>query len=167
MLRKIQKSIYILIKKYRNRFVSKQLNCKCKTILDIGCQDLFFYNLIKNKHEVTLADINPKSELIKKEDIQKLSFEDKSFDIVLCQEVLEHLPNPIKAIAELKRVSREKIIITVPNEPFFTMFRFFAWEREHLWAITPKVLEYYLGKPEYEKRFFLKRYYLGIWTINR
>ena len=166
MLKKIQKDIYIMIKKYRNRLVSKQLNCKNKTVLDIGCQDLFFYNLTKDKHKVTLADINPKNELIKKEDIQKLSFEDKSFDIVLCQEVLEHLPDPIKAIKELKRVSREKVIITVPNEPFFTMFRFLIWEKEHLWSVTPKALEYYLGKPKYEKHFFLKRYYLGVWTIN-
>lgn len=166
MLKKIQKGAYGIIKKYRNKFVSKQFNCESKTVLDIGCQDLLFYNLIKNKHGVTLADIDPKNELIKKEDIQKLSFKDKSFDIVLCQEVLEHLPNPIKAISELKRVSKEKIIITVPNEPFFTMFRFFIWEKEHFWAITPKALKYYLGKPEYEKSFFLKRYYLGVWKVD-
>ncbi len=166
MLKKIKKGIYNLIKKYRIRFVRKKLDYKSKTLLDIGCQDLMFYNFIKNQYEVILSDIFPQNKLIKKEDIQNLSFKDKSFDIVLCQEILEHVPNPVKAIAELIRVTKKQLIITVPNEPFFTLFRFFIWEKEHLWAVTPKVLKYYLGEPEFEAKFFFKRYYLGIWEFK-
>ena len=34
-------------------------------------------------------------------------------------EVLEHLEDPIRAIAELRRVARHSVLITVPREPFF------------------------------------------------
>ena len=46
----------------------------------------------------------------------KLPFEDNSFDTIILTEVLEHLNNPDKILAESKRVLKEKgkIIITVP-----------------------------------------------------
>ena len=45
-----------------------------------------------------------------------LPINDESFDYVLCTEVLEHVPEPIKAIRELKRICKKggKIIITAP-----------------------------------------------------
>lgn len=169
MLKKIQKFVYRLIKKYRVEFMKKLLDSRGadRAMLDIGCQDLQLYHLIKDRYDITLGDIAPKNKLITKEDIQSLSFKDKSFDIVLCQEVLEHVPNPIKAIAELKRVAKNKLIITIPYEPFFTLFRLGVWEKEHLWAIAPEALKYYLGQPEYEKKVFFKRYYVGILNINQ
>lgn len=132
-------------------------------MLDIGCRDTSLYVLLKDKYEVTLADISPSSDLITKEDVQDLSFRDKSFDIVLCQQVLEHVADPVKAIAELKRVAKKQLIITVPYEPFFTALQFSFWEKEHLWAIRPSALKRHLGNPVYEKIFFLRRYYIGIW----
>jgi len=38
----------------------------------------------------------------------------KSYDIVVCTEVLEHLDNPQKAINELMRITRKKVIVSVP-----------------------------------------------------
>lgn len=52
--------------------------------------------------------------------IADMKFDDDSFDVVVCMEVLEHLPEDIfrKAIAELRRVCRGQLIITVPyREP--------------------------------------------------
>ncbi len=42
------------------------------------------------------------------------SFADDSFDNVVCMEVLEHQPDHRFALAELCRVARSKVIITVP-----------------------------------------------------
>jgi len=46
-----------------------------------------------------------------------LPFADESFDVVIACEILEHLPEPIyrEARAELARVARRSVIITVPN----------------------------------------------------
>jgi SAM-dependent methyltransferase len=50
-------------------------------------------------------------------DAQFLPFKDKSFDIVVCSETLEHIPNFIRAFNELVRVTRKGgyLILTVPN----------------------------------------------------
>lgn len=49
----------------------------------------------------------------------RLPFADKSFDVVVCMEVLEHLDHPDSGLAELKRVARQHLLLSVPNEPLF------------------------------------------------
>ena len=66
--------------------------------------------------------------------IQNLSFEDQTFDYVLTTEVFEHLPQPEKALEEIRRVARPRahLVITVPFEPFFhwgNLARGLYWER--------------------------------------
>ena len=48
-----------------------------------------------------------------------LPFEDQSFDLVVCLEVLEHLPEPGRALRELRRVASGGCLLSVPHEPFF------------------------------------------------
>jgi len=60
---------------------------------------------------------------IKKGNIYELPYKPNSFDMVLCTEVLEHLENPEQALKELKRVSKKYLILSVPNEPLFTIQR--------------------------------------------
>jgi SAM-dependent methyltransferase len=50
-----------------------------------------------------------------------LPFEDGSFDLVLCLEVLEHLRDPAAGLAELARVSRDHVVVSVPHEPWFRL----------------------------------------------
>lgn len=45
----------------------------------------------------------------------KLPFPKDFFSIVYCCHVIEHLENPIKAIKELRRVSKKYVIIKVPS----------------------------------------------------
>ena len=166
LLKRLKVKIYNLIRLYRWKTIRRLLKPNAETLLDIGCSELFFYNKLKDKYNVTVADSNPTSGLIEKEDIQNLSFPDKSFDIVLCQQVLEHVVDPVKALYELKRVTRRQLIITVPYEPFFTLCRCLLWEKNHLWAVTPQVLKLYLGQPTIEKKFCLKRYYMAVWNYE-
>jgi ubiquinone/menaquinone biosynthesis C-methylase UbiE len=53
--------------------------------------------------------------------IDSLPFEDDSFELVLCLEVLEHLPEPPQALAELARVCSGRLVISVPDEPWFRL----------------------------------------------
>jgi SAM-dependent methyltransferase len=46
-----------------------------------------------------------------------LPFEDGSFDLVLCCEVLEHVERPREALAEVARVGRDFVLISTPWEP--------------------------------------------------
>lgn len=49
-------------------------------------------------------------------DICAIPVPDENFDIVMCTEVLEHLPNPVEALKELSRVTKVggKLILTAP-----------------------------------------------------
>ena len=52
------------------------------------------------------------------EDIQRLSFEDHSFDALLCNHVLEHVPDDELAISEIGRIVKVDgvAIITIPGD---------------------------------------------------
>jgi 2-polyprenyl-3-methyl-5-hydroxy-6-metoxy-1,4-benzoquinol methylase len=49
-------------------------------------------------------------------DIANLQFEDDSFDVVTCMEVLEHVPSEVfvAGVAELRRVCRGQLIMSLP-----------------------------------------------------
>jgi ubiquinone/menaquinone biosynthesis C-methylase UbiE len=164
-IRPIKVALYNYLRKYRWRVVRPLIQPEHSTLLDIGCQELYFYEQIKDQLQVTLADFEPQNELIQKADVQDLPYEDNEFDVVLCQQVLEHVLDPVKAIGELQRVAGKRLIISVPYEPFFTVMRCLYWEREHLWAVTPRLLKHYLGEPVFETKMVCKRYYLAAWDL--
>jgi SAM-dependent methyltransferase len=49
-------------------------------------------------------------------DVHDLPFDDGEFDVALCSETLEHVSDFRSALAELLRVSRTAVVITVPHE---------------------------------------------------
>ena len=49
--------------------------------------------------------------------VDALPFPDDSFDLVLALEMLEHVPDPDRALAEIARVARDRIVLSVPWEP--------------------------------------------------
>ena len=51
--------------------------------------------------------------------IHALPYPDQSADVVMAQEVLEHLDDPQSALLELRRVARKAVIISTPREPIW------------------------------------------------
>lgn len=67
----------------------------------------------------------------------EIPFEPESFDLVMCCEVLEHLDDPARALAEVRRVAAHHVIISVPREPLWralNMVRGAYWSG---WGNTP------------------------------
>lgn len=52
-------------------------------------------------------------------DISRLPFRNSEFDLVLAIEVLEHVPFPELALAEIARVANRHIVVSVPREPIW------------------------------------------------
>lgn len=48
-------------------------------------------------------------------DVQETPFPDGHFDTALLFEVLEHLPEPERALTEALRIARRNVLVTVPN----------------------------------------------------
>lgn len=83
-------------------------------------------------------------------DAEQLPFKSKSFDLVLCTEVLEHVPGWKQAFSELQRVSRKKVLVTVPLEKGYfwrTVSKVRGMNtRGHLHKIGTKELRKEMGK---------------------
>ncbi len=56
----------------------------------------------------------------KKENAERLSFEDMEFDYTLCKESYHHFPRPMIALYEMLRVSKKGILLIEPNDDFIS-----------------------------------------------
>lgn len=85
--------------------INKILKTKSQknSILDIGSKNNVQRNLLGNSKYIT-CDLIKNKEIDVVCDAHSLPFNVESFDLVMCQEVLEHLENPQLAINEMYRV---------------------------------------------------------------
>jgi len=70
-------------------------------------------------------------------DLLDLPFPARSFDLVVCMEVLEHLDDPAAGLAELCRVSAGWLLLSVPNEPLFRGANFLRGKNVLAWGNDP------------------------------
>lgn len=73
---------------------------------------------------------------------ENLPFADGEFDTVICTHVIEHLLDYRKAISELRRIAKKRLIIVVPREreyrySFNPHFNFFPYTHSFLRAVHP------------------------------
>lgn len=109
-----------------------EINLYEKKVLEVGCGygSLSVYTAKKGARVTGVdlsseaikiskrnASLNHKKVIFKQVKGEKLPFKNKTFDLVVCCETLEHIPNYKKAIDEIIRVTKDsgKIIITTPN----------------------------------------------------
>ncbi len=96
----------------------------CQTILDIGAGNGFLSNALVSRgksvvavdiSEVALARVNAPTLQRSADDLSGVA--DRSYDLVLCTEMLEHLDDATYegALREFNRVATKAILITVPN----------------------------------------------------
>ena len=78
-------------------------------------------------------------------DIHHLPFPDNTFPLLLCLEVLEHVPDSTLGLRELARVSSEYLVISVPHEPFFRGANFLRGRQLQAWGKDPEHLHVYTG----------------------
>ena len=126
------------------------------SILDVGVGEGLFWER-NPRRRVTGVDLRPDA-LALAADVGvavasasafELPFGENQFDYVVAIEILEHLPEPDLAVAELARVTRHGGLITVPWEPWFSLMvlsgsgshvRRLGREPEHIQAFGPNEL---------------------------
>lgn len=115
-----------------------------KKCLDIGCASGYMTNQISNifpNAEYFGIDIYDKAISYAKKTYQhinfkvafaeKLPFKDKSFDLILFYETIEHVENPLEALLEAKRALNEKgtLLLTMDSGNFLFRIVWFVWEK--------------------------------------
>lgn len=145
------------IERARAKTIVKLANVsQTDSVIDVGCGEGYILSLLPKAKKIVGLDISrvalnrakkflqdrKEIELILG-DAQNLRFEDNSFDIAICSETLEHVPNPRVVIKELHRILKQdgKLVISIPDESrikqimriikLFKLGRFLHAAREH------------------------------------
>lgn len=113
----------------RLRLIQKYISLQNKKILDVGCgQGLYLKRLKQFTDQVFGIDIDkekikkikPQFKNVQTGSAENLPYPDRFFDLILFNEVLEHVENDKKAIQEGFRCLKKegKIVIFAPNRLF-------------------------------------------------
>lgn len=122
---------------------------KVISVLDVGAGTGRYRNLFpKTAYKAHDFGEEPSTQGIYTEldyvsDITRIPVPDKSFDVILCTEVLEHVPDPVAAIYEMARIIKPggRLLLTAPLASFLHQepFHFYG-------GFTPHFYNFYLPK---------------------
>ncbi len=116
-----------------------------KTVLEIGVGNGMVTDALRRLgYDVKTIDIDPALHPDVIANVTPLPFPDHSFDVVLCAEVLEHLPwdESFQAMKEIVRVARVGAVITLPHAGYvwsvgwkvpLVSLKFWVWKLPHFW----------------------------------
>ena len=92
-----------------------------ESVLDIGCGDGFITNALPESLRVVGMDTSEEAlKYVKRETklgaLPRTEFADNSFDLVMANDVIEHLPRSVfrEGMREIERIAAKYVIITVP-----------------------------------------------------
>lgn len=98
-------------------------------ILHVGNGLGYASALIKEKNQKLIClDVTIQKDTINKEDVvlyngTKIPYEESAFDMVLCDYVLHHTPDPVQMITELIRVAKQSGLIIVIEQTYNNTFQ--------------------------------------------
>ncbi len=143
-------------------------------ILDIGCgegrhtiraaqekdtictgADFGFDNLIQTRDKLAfhdeINDLSCRDWNLSTMDITALPFTDNSFDIVICSEVLEHIPDDARAMSELVRILKpgKTLAVSVPR----------SWPEKICWRLSDEYFNANMGHVRiYNKKALIQNF---------
>ncbi|GEM_PF-1722489 len=98
------------------------------TIIDVGCSEGYYLSEFNKIHSINFAcGVDISHSYIKKAknrvrsfyvvcNAENLPFRDKSFDLVLCSEMIEHTLQPVNVIKECARICSRYVVLSVPTD---------------------------------------------------
>jgi ubiquinone/menaquinone biosynthesis C-methylase UbiE len=125
--------VQFLNRVYLRNITALVLRARPARLLDVGCgEGVVLRHLDRHLNDVTVVGLDvdgtglrvaqsQNTVALVQGSVYALPFEANSFDLVLCCEVLEHVEDPNAALRELARVSRSRVLLSVPNEPIWCL----------------------------------------------
>jgi 2-polyprenyl-3-methyl-5-hydroxy-6-metoxy-1,4-benzoquinol methylase len=105
-----------------------------------GCD--FSRDVIEIAHENAINRGLPTS-IFDSRSIYELTADQDSADLVVCCEVLEHLENPEAGLQALQRVTKRRLIISVPQEPLWCALNLARGKYIARWGNTPGHIQHW------------------------
>ncbi len=122
-----------LIDRFYDRVLAQLGPLEAESMLDAGCGEGETLARLGSAlpARTTAVDVTPEAVeftagrfpavRVERHSIASLPYADAEFDLVVCLEVLEHLPEPTAGLAELARVAANDVVVSVPHEPWFRL----------------------------------------------
>lgn len=141
-----------LIDQFMKTLIDLVSGLPAKRILDIGCgeavplfhlsrywpDDVIFHGLDQQLNLLAVAQQIFKRGSYYGGDIYNLPVANQpKYDLVICTEVLEHLPDPHTALKNLAHLSRSYCLLSVPNEPWWRIANMLRGKYVSEWGNTP------------------------------
>ncbi len=102
------------------------------SVLDVGCDEGRLRRLVPRPDLYVGVDVHPSADLVVNLDERNLPLDDRSFDCVLCTDVLEHLERCHAVFDEICRVSRSRVVVSLPNPMRALVMALFERGARHL-----------------------------------
>ena len=142
------------------RMMLSQVNPeKSMTICEVGCGEGELLKIIQetcpssmvsacdiSSQQIEIAESQKENSEVEfsVQNAESLSeFNDRSFDVVVCVEVLEHLEHPEVGLTEICRISRNDILVSVPNEPIWRVLNMIRGKYWNALGNTPGHLNHW------------------------
>jgi ubiquinone/menaquinone biosynthesis C-methylase UbiE len=148
-----------LLRRFHRQIVSLLKATGAEKILDAGCGEGFVVSYLLQGNDrlaITGIDCSPQAIEMARQmvpgvlfdvgDLREMPYGDDSFDLVMCLEVLEHLPDPHKGLRELRRVTSTHCLVSVPHEPFFRATNFLRGKHVPAWGRDPEHLQHWTDR---------------------
>jgi len=171
-------------RRFRDTLLDLISCCGPRTILDAGCGEginlltlseagawkLQGIDLDEASLSIARDALDPAIPL-QRGDLEALPFEDASFDLVLGTEVLEHVHDPDSALAEMARISRRHLVLSVPREPLWRIANMARGRYLPRMGNTPGHVNHWSGAAftrfVRQRVRVLERRHPGTWTFLR
>jgi len=98
--------------------IDEVVKLKPENILEIGPGNKFVTGYLSNLgYDIKTLDIDEDNQPDVVGSVLELPFDDNSFDLILCSEVLEHLPfdNFMVALEQMRRVAKKYVVLSLPR----------------------------------------------------
>lgn len=145
-----------LLESFLKRVVAGVQAARPQSILDAGCgEGLLLERVVSAVPAATAAGFDFSGAAVmrardrvpgvdlREARIEAVPWPDRSFDVVMCCEVLEHLADPLTALRELSRVCRGTLILSVPHEPWFRLGNLARGKYAGTWGNHPEHIQHW------------------------
>ena len=118
-LKELSGNFYYHDRKSRYEFLVKEFGGIISgDLLDVGCDNKYLREILNGKINYTGIDLNESADIIMDLEKDSLLSLHKTFDTIICTDVLEHIESIHRVFDEIIEIAQKYIVVSLPNAWF-------------------------------------------------